>query len=179
MQSLDKLLQIGLSSSGLSLTSENSKLLSESPSQLDGKKAFVPIDPLHTLMEAFPDKDPAQVVMAFQEYKGDVDLASSMLLKVGNLPTDRSFQQESTTNQMLDKEHSRTRMLLNRLKINFPTVDNTSLFEVLQSNNFSYRYALVPYFKHLFCDLGAFTSIESEDLAEQFLHRQDSFVDFM
>jgi hypothetical protein len=70
-------------------------------------------------------------------------------------------------------------MLLNRLKINFPTVDNTSLFEVLQSNNFSYRYALVPYFKHLFCDLGAFTSIESEDLAEQFLHRQDSFVDFM
>jgi hypothetical protein len=66
MQSLDTLLQIGLPSSGLSLTSENSKLLSESPSQLDGKKAFVPIDPLHTLMEAFPDKDPAQVVMAFQ-----------------------------------------------------------------------------------------------------------------
>lgn len=62
MQSMDTLLQIGLSSSGLSLTSENSKLLSESPSQLDGKKA----DPLHTLMEAFPDKDPAQVVMAFQ-----------------------------------------------------------------------------------------------------------------
>jgi hypothetical protein len=49
--------------------------------------------------------------------------------------------------------------LLNRLKINFPTVDNTSLFEVLQSNNFSYRYALVPYFKHLFCDLGAWTSM--------------------
>jgi len=59
---MDTLLQIGLSSSGLSLTSENSKLLSESPSQLDGKKA----DPLHTLMEAFPDRDPAQVVMAFQ-----------------------------------------------------------------------------------------------------------------
>ncbi len=39
-----------------------------------------------------------------------MDLASSMLLKVGNLPTDRSFQQESTTNQMLDKEHSRTRV---------------------------------------------------------------------
>jgi hypothetical protein len=105
--------------------------------------------------------------------------ASNMLLKVGNLPTDRSFQQESTTNQMLDKEHFKTSALLNRLKINFPTVDNTSLFEVLQSNNFSYRYALVPYFKHLFCDLGACTSIESEDLAEQFLHRQDSFVDFM
>jgi hypothetical protein len=66
MQSLDTLSQIGLSSSGLSLTSENSKLLSESPSQLDGKKAFDPIDPLHILMEAFPDKDPAQVVMAFQ-----------------------------------------------------------------------------------------------------------------
>lgn len=39
-----------------------------------------------------------------------MDLASSMLLKVGNLPTDRSFQQESTINQMLDKEHSKTRV---------------------------------------------------------------------
>lgn len=46
----------------------------------------------------------------YQEYKGDVYLASNMLLKVANLPTDRSFQQESTTNQMLDKEHFKTRV---------------------------------------------------------------------
>lgn len=39
-----------------------------------------------------------------------MDLASSMLLKMGNLPTDRSFQQESTANQTLDNEHSRTRV---------------------------------------------------------------------
>jgi hypothetical protein len=48
--------------------------------------------------------------LIYQDYKGDVKLASNMLLEMGNLPTDRSFQQESTTNQMLDNEHSRTRV---------------------------------------------------------------------
>lgn len=66
MQSLEMLLQIASSSSGMGTTSDNSKGGRGTTSQLDDKMLDSWADPLHALMEAFPDRDPVQVVMAFQ-----------------------------------------------------------------------------------------------------------------
>jgi hypothetical protein len=85
----------------------------------------------HQLTKAHLDNPPMQNSMEHQRFRDDYWNGPNMVTRAGNTANSYTDQKSET-----DQDHSKIKPLLNELKEIFPHVDDRSLFDVLQSNNF-------------------------------------------
>ncbi|XP_024397321.1 SMR domain-containing protein At5g58720 isoform X1 [Physcomitrium patens] len=139
-KSLDTLLNMASTTSGhVSSNDQQGSSVEESSISADAE-ADAMDNSLLSLMEVFPDVDPALVVMAFQKHNGDLEKISNALLLDGQAVPEHSGHQKGLA-KVGDSDHSEKRVILAQLNRLFPVVDSNFLWEVLKTTNFILRDA--------------------------------------
>ncbi|KAG6553522.1 hypothetical protein Mapa_004434 [Marchantia paleacea] len=92
-------------------------------------------EPLQYLIQVFPNKDPAEVLIAFQECDEDLVQATNAILQKELVLKETSAENDSIERTPFDR-------VLSTLHESFPTVELSFLSEVLQASECSYGDAV-------------------------------------